>query len=132
DQVAAYITEARSADRERDLRFVEVALPHPLLRTGLVLVDTPGVGGLGSVHSATTIGALPMATSVLFVSDASQESSHPELAFLEAARQLCPNVTCALTKVDFYPEWRMIFELDRTLLSKAGVKADVLTLSSTM
>ena len=52
----------------------------------------PGVGGLGSAHSAATIGALPMADAVVFVSDASQEFTGPELEFLQTARRMCPNV----------------------------------------
>ena len=50
-----------------------IGVPSPVLAGGLVLVDTPGVGGLGSVHSAITMAALPMADAVLFVTDASQE-----------------------------------------------------------
>ena len=38
-----------------------------LLATGLVLVDTPGVGGLGSAHGAATMSALPTADAVLLV-----------------------------------------------------------------
>ena len=91
---------------------VEVSLPRQLLSDGLVLVDTPGVGGLGSAHSAITIGALPMADAVLFVSDATQEFTGPELEFLQTATALCPNVVCVLTKIDFYPAWRKIADLD--------------------
>jgi len=68
----------------------------------MVLVDTPGVGGLGSSHGAATMGALPKADAVLLVSDAAQEYTAPELDFLAAARQLCPNVACVITKTDLY------------------------------
>ena len=91
---------------------VEVSLPRKLLSDGLVIVDTPGVGGLGSAHSAATIGALPMADAVVFVSDASQEFTGPELEFLQTARRMCPNVVCVLTKIDFYPAWRKIRDLN--------------------
>lgn len=114
DQVAAHVTglgagtPAPDGPAPAQVRSVEIGVPSPLLQSGLVLVDTPGVGGLGSAHSAVTVGALPMADAVLFVSDASQEYSGPELDFLDTARRLCPNVIGALTKVDFYPEWRTI------------------------
>ena len=68
------------------MQWVEIGVPRPLLADGLVLVDTPGVGGLGSVHGAITSAALPMADGVLFVSDASQEFSEPEMTFLKQAR----------------------------------------------
>ena len=42
-----------------------------------MLVDTPGVGGLGSAHGAATMAALPSADAVLLVSDAAQEYTGP-------------------------------------------------------
>ncbi len=130
DDVHAYITEAANPANARRVHSVELGVPAELLRSGLVLVDTPGVGGLGSAHSTITIGALPMADAVLFVSDAAQEYSGPELEFLETARSLCPNVACAMTKIDFYPAWRKILELDQTHLAEAGVSVPVLAVSS--
>ena len=130
DDVQSYVTEAANPANERRVHSVEIGVPADLLQSGLVLVDTPGVGGLGSAHSTITIGALPMADAVLFVSDAAQEYSGPELEFLETARSLCPNVACAMTKVDFYPAWRKILELDQTHLADAGVGVPVLAVSS--
>ena len=64
------------------LRSVEVRLPHRLLKTGLSLVDTPGVGGLESAHGIVTLGALRATAGVIFVTDASQELTGPEVDFL--------------------------------------------------
>ncbi len=73
-----------------------------------MLVETPGVGGLGSAHGAATISALPSAAAALLVSDAAQEYTGLELEFLAAAMKLCPNVACVVTKADLYPHWRQI------------------------
>ena len=54
----------------RGLRSVEVRLPRRILRAGLCLVDTPGVGGLDSAHGIITLGALDQADGMLFVTDA--------------------------------------------------------------
>ena len=132
DRVAEYVTEAANPDNLRRIENVDVGVPAPLLDTGLVLVDTPGVGGLGSTHSTITIGALPMADAVLFVSDASQEFSGPELDFLRTARSLCPNVGCVMTKVDFYPAWRKILDLDIGHLAEAAISVPVLPVASTL
>ena len=85
---------------------VEIQLPRKLLAGGLVLVDTPGVGGLGSAHAAASLAAISMADAVVFVTDASQELTRSELDFLHQARRLCATVVCVLTKTDFYPAWR--------------------------
>ena len=132
DQVAAYVTESADIGNDRRVNSVEVSLPRKLLADGLVIVDTPGVGGLGSAHSAATIGALPMADAVVFVSDASQEFTGPELEFLQTARRMCPNVVCVLTKIDFYPSWRKIRDINVGHLERQDITADILCVSSSL
>lgn len=132
DQVAQYVTEQADESNEKRVLSVEVSLPRKLLADGIVIVDTPGVGGLGSAHNAATVGALPMADAVVFVSDASQEFSAPEIEFLQTARSLCPNIVCVMTKVDFYPAWRKIRDINRGHLARRGIKARIIPVSSTL
>ena len=91
---------------------VIVQVPRKILATGLVIVDTPGVGGLNSAHAAASLAAISMADAVLFVTDASQELTSSEFEFLRRAREMCPTIVCVLTKSDFYPSWRTIRDLD--------------------
>jgi hypothetical protein len=130
DQLADYVSEAGNPGNREQLQYGEVGIPRKLLQQGLVLVDTPGVGGLGSAHGASTMAALPSADAVVLVSDASQEYTEPELEFLRHAMRLCPSVVCVLTKVDFYPQWRRIAELDREHLHAAGIEAELIPVSS--
>jgi len=132
EQLAQYVSEAGNPGNRHQLTYAEVGLPRRLLESGLVLVDTPGVGGLGSSHGAATMGALPRADAVLLVSDAAQEYTAPELEFLAAARQLCPNVACVITKTDLYPHWRRIVELDQGHLRVVGESPRVFPVSSTL
>jgi hypothetical protein len=128
--VPDFVTEFADPGTEGRVTSVDIGIPSPLLADGLVLVDTPGVGGLGSMHGTITIGALPMADGVLFVTDASQEFSEPELTFLQTARSMCPNLAVVLTKTDFYPAWRKILEIDQGHLARAGTIVPVLPVSS--
>ncbi len=132
DAVAHYVAEQRNPQNRQGLSHVEVGIPRHILQAGLEVVDTPGVGGLNSVHGAATMSALPTADAVLLVSDASQEYTAPELEFLRQAVRLCPNVACVLTKTDLYPEWRRIAELDRGHLRAAGIDAELFGVSSTV
>jgi hypothetical protein len=125
-----YASELGNPGNERAIRAIEVSLPSPILEGGLELVDTPGVGGLGSAHGAITMAALPMADALLFVTDASQELSGPELDFLGGARELCPNIAGVIPKIDFYPEWRRIRDLDLERLSTAGVHIGLIPVAS--
>lgn len=114
----------------RDILRAEVGVPHPLLAEGLVLVDTPGAGGVGSRHASAALGLLPTADAVLFVSDAGQEYTEPEMAFLRQALALCPTVGCLLSKVDLYPQWREVRRADRDHLDAVGIGAPLIPVSS--
>ena len=132
DDLARYASEVGNPGNRERLSQIEVGLPRAVLAGGLVLVDTPGVGGLNSVQAAATMATLPAADAVLLVSDASQEYTAPELDFLRQAIGVCPNVACVLTKTDLYPEWRRIAELDRGHLERAGIHAELFPVSSTV
>jgi len=131
-QLAQYVSEAGNPGNRQGLSRAEVGLPRNLLKDGLVLVDTPGVGGLGSSHGAATMATLPTADAVLLVSDASQEYTAPELEFVSTALRLCPNVAGVLTKTDLYPHWRRIADLDRGHLANAGIAAELFPVSSVL
>lgn len=113
-----------------DIIRLEVNVPSPLLADGLILVDTPGVGGHGNPHAASTLGLLPAADAVFVVSDASQEFTEPEVSFLRQVVGLCPNVACLITKTDLYPHWRAIVEADANHLRREGVEVPLIPVSS--
>lgn len=129
---AMYVSELGNPSNEKELLRVEFGLPSSALKQGMILVDTPGVGGLESAHGFVTIGALAQADAVIFVTDASQELSGPELSFLQHAHELCPTVIHAVTKIDLYPEWRRVMELSRGHIEKAGLGGPVMGVSCTV
>lgn len=77
DDLSAYVSEAGNPNNQRALVRVELGCASPILSGGVVLIDTPGVGGLESAHGAITIAALTDADAVVFVTDASQEMTAP-------------------------------------------------------
>ena len=109
---------------------VEVFLDRTLLSGGLTLIDTPGLGGLESEHGAAALGILPLAQAALFVTDASQELTAPELAYLAQIALRCPSVLCVVTKTDLHVDWRAVVELDRAHLAQAGLQVPVVAVSS--
>ena len=132
DELADHICEQGNPGNREGWSHAEVGLPRPVLSGGLEIVDTPGVGGLASVHGAATTAMLPSADAVLLVSDAAQEYTAPELDFLAQATAVCPNVACVVTKTDLYPEWRRIVELNRGHLATAGISTEVFGVSSSL
>ena len=71
DEIPDWASEHGNVDNGRSIRAVEIRVPRQLLSSGLALIDTPGVGGLHSVHGAATMAVLGTAQVVIFVSDAS-------------------------------------------------------------
>ena len=132
DRLAELATERGDPAARRGVQALEVGVPSPLLRDGLVLVDTPGVGGLGSAYASATMTALATAHAVLFVSDASQEYTGPELEFLAAARRACPDVVPVLTKVDVVPAWRTVRDRNDGWLAQAGLAGGAVATSSAL
>ncbi len=132
DDVPRYATELGQPDDGLVVRGVEVTLERNLLAGGLVIVDTPGVGGLGSAHATATLGALSLADAAIFVTDASQELTGAEMEFLHRAQELCPRLIGVMTKTDFYPNWREVAALNAGHLARAGMEIDFLPTSSAL
>jgi hypothetical protein len=130
DALVDWVQESPERERRRDVELVEVRVPSPLLGSGLTLVDTPGVGGLNAGHAAATLAFLPSADALIFVTDASAELSAAKLEFLGSARSAGPPILVALTKIDMYPEWRRIREIDADRLAALGLTDPPFGLSS--
>lgn len=120
EHLADFVSERGNPENVQDVVGAEVMLPRELLRGGLRLVDSPGVGGIESTRSVSTLAALSTAHAVLLVSDASQEYTEPEVQFLRHALRVSPNVAAVLSKTDIYPEWREIEQIDRSHLGDVG------------
>ncbi|WP_448711050.1 dynamin family protein [Microbacterium profundi] len=120
EDLAQFVSEHGNPANERNLVSAEVLLPRELLKGGLNLVDSPGVGGLDSSNALATLSALSTAHAVLLVSDASQEYTEPEVQFLKHAMRISPNVAAVLAKTDLYPQWRQVESIDRGHLEDVG------------
>lgn len=130
-EIARYVTET-AADPTVLVDGVEVQLERELLRNGLVLIDTPGVGGLGSAHATAALGALSLADAAIFVTDASQELTRTEVDFLRRAAASCDQIVGVITKTDFYPAWRTVVDTDRQHLADAGLVLPFMAVSSAL
>jgi signal recognition particle receptor subunit beta len=130
NQIAQLVSESGVTSDEGRLQSVTVEVPHRMLRSGLCLLDTPGVGGLDSVHGQLTLAALAAADAILFVTDAAQELTAPELEFLKTAIARCPAAAIVITKTDLYGQWRRIVELNTEHLAAARMDLPVIPVSS--
>lgn len=98
-------------------RYVEIDGPSEFLEK-VSIVDTPGVGGLDSMHGELAKEAAESATALLFVVDASAPFTAGELNFLATVGESVETVVFALSKVDQYRGWRQVLEADQALLAE--------------
>ncbi len=132
EDVHDWVSEVGNPGNAKRVDRVEIVVPSPLLKQGLVIVDTPGMGGLGAGHAAATLSFLPFADGLIFTSDASAELSAPEVEFLRRASELCPTVLFAQTKIDLYANWQRIMDLNRGHFQRAGFSPPMVAVSSAL
>jgi hypothetical protein len=132
EDVHDWVSEVGNPGNAKRVDRVEIVVPSPLLKQGLVIVDTPGMGGLGAGHAAATLSFLPFADGLIFTSDASAELSAPEVEFLRRASELCPTVLFAQTKIDLYPNWQRIMDINRGHFERAGFSPPMVAVSSAL
>lgn len=119
DRLRDWVTGLGSVPADRPApRLVEVSHPAPVL-TNLILIDTPGAGGLRAVSGHVVLAAVRPAAALLFVVDASAPFTTSELDFLRTASGSVDTVLVALTKIDAYRGWRQVLADDRALLARA-------------
>ena len=132
DRLAEFVTERGNPENRLGVELVEIRLPNRLLERGWAFIDTPGIGGLNPAQAAAALAFLPAANALLFVSDASAELTGGELEFLGRAREACPVVLVALSKIDLYPAWREIAAADRGHLANRGLRGEPIAVSSVL
>jgi len=85
-ELGRWASEQSNPQNTRRVAYVQVLLPHPLLDAGLVLLDTPGLGGLLGAHGTMTLNALDQSSALVLVLNAAAPATADELAFLDRAR----------------------------------------------
>lgn len=129
DDISKDLRRAPQAGGREVLR-VEIGVPSPMLKGGLVFIDTPGVGGHGQPHLSATLGLLPEADALLMISDVSQEFTQPEMRFIVQANEICLLGAVVATKTDLYPFWRDVLAANEAHLRRAGLAMPVIPVSS--
>lgn len=97
----------------------EVSLPRELLKGGLRLVDSPGVGSLDSTKGARDAFHLSSAVTVLLVRTPPRGTPHRRYNYSNM-RCVSAVMAAVLAKADLYPQWRVIGDLDQGHLKQIG------------
>lgn len=135
DQIADFVTEQGNPGNKRAARLLRIQTPCERLKDGLVLLDTPGAGGLNAAHTAITYAVLGSADVGIFVIDALTPLTVQELSMLEATARLGARMLVVITKIDRVMEYDSAvsnakMKLAGVLGPDAGASVPVIPVSS--
>jgi small GTP-binding protein len=83
-----------------EVAYIRVLVDAPVLREGIRLIDTPGLGGADRTHDGVTLRVLEDADAVLLVLDAEQPVTDDEREVLRRAREHVAHVVVAANKAE--------------------------------
>jgi hypothetical protein len=117
EQARSLATVQGNPQNRENIRAVHLGVSCPILDR-VLLVDTPGVGGLTSGHAELTLQSLQFADALLFVTEGGAQLRRAELEFLRRAASRIDTVIIAITKVDLHRGWRTIQQDNAKILAE--------------
>lgn len=134
--IPAYASEQNRSAHTTDARLLVIELPNSRLRDGLVIVDTPGIGGLNIEHTAITQAFLPNADAVLYVNEVDSPISSEDIAFLKRVVRYTQQIIFVVTKRDRRADYEVAVENNRTklapVLGRIGSLIPIVSVSSSL
>lgn len=98
--LADYITEVGNPGNTRQVSSVEIAYPSPFLESGIVLIDTPGIGSTHTHNTRTTEGYLEQVDAGIVVLSVDPPITEAESLFLRRLKDDIPKLFFILNKTD--------------------------------
>lgn len=111
DFLQAYVTEAGNPDNHRQVERVEIGHPAAILKQGVVLIDTPGIGSTFKHNTEVAYQLLPHCDAALFLVSPDPPITEAEITYLREVRELLPRTFFLLNKVDFLNEKEKVASL---------------------
>ena len=99
EEVAAYGTERGNPGNEKSVEFIQVLCPSPMLKDGLVIIDTPGLGGIVKGHKKITYDYVPKSDAVFVVTESgSSPLGALEMSLIEDLKKVTKHIYFVQTK----------------------------------
>jgi len=109
DEVAIDQLDAYCKDGETYVS-VQLQYPSPLLKNGVVLLDTPGIDSTDAAHKLATESALHMADVVFYVMDYNHVQSEINFSFAKELREWGKPLYFIVNQIDKHREEELSFE----------------------
>ena len=83
EEIKTYVSERKNKNNKKNVRLISVEIPNEHLKSGLVLIDSPGLGSLNPLHAATTFSIAPVADVIILVATADSELKESEISYVK-------------------------------------------------
>lgn len=100
EDIHRYVSEAENPSNRKSVEAVEVMLPAQILRDGLCLVDTPGLGSVIKSNTEATRQFVPQIDVAVLVTGADPPITGDELDLIDMLRDRTGRLIVVLNKAD--------------------------------
>ncbi len=126
--LSMYVSEEANPNNSLHVEGVELYYDALILKKGVVLIDTPGIGSTHRHNTEATLNFLPQCDAALFLMSADPPITEVELEFLKQVKSRVNKIFFILNKID-YLSAEELEEVQRFILrvirDKAGIKDDI-------
>lgn len=122
--IAQYVTETANPHNRLHVSQVEVYHPASILREGVVLIDTPGIGSTHRHNTEATLNFIPQCDAALFVTSPDPPVTEVEIEFLQRVLAATSRMFLVLNKVDYLRDAdrdKLLAYLQEVLHKQAGM-----------
>ncbi|MGA7317666.1 MAG: dynamin family protein [Silvibacterium sp.] len=98
--LADYITEAGNPGNKKQVASVAIAYPSPFLQSGIILIDTPGIGSTHAHNTQTTERYLEQVDAGIIVLSLDPPITEVESQFVKNLKEDVPKLFFILNKTD--------------------------------
>ncbi len=91
DKMSDYTTETKNPNNGLGVEYIEVFTQSPLLESGLVFIDTPGLGAVDPAHSVVTYSIASHADIIIFLASVLKPITTSEVQSLENLTKVVKN-----------------------------------------
>lgn len=131
--LSRFVTEAQNSQNRLGVEKVEVQHSAELLKNGVVLIDTPGIGSTLQHNTEATLNFLPQCDAAVFLVSADPPLTEVEIRFLSEVKSKIPTLLFVLNKIDYLSEGDrqgMMDFLKSVLREQAGLEPTLFPVSA--
>lgn len=127
-RLAEFVDVHYNPANARHVTRITLELPAPILRDGVALADTPGIGSLASGRTAEALAYLPRCDVGIVLVDAAPNLTHEDVALVDALHRIGASIMILLAKADLLSHeerLRSVAYLRQALESRTAVELPV-------